>query len=506
MNNKHADVIIVGAGLSGVGMACHLTIDHPEKSYVIFEGRGAIGGTWDLFRYPGIRSDSDMFTLGYSFKPWKNKQAIADGQNIREYINEAADEYNVRQNIRFNHRVVSANWSTKDAVWYVTVTNEKGEEEVYSANFIIGCTGYYRYDKGYTPEFPGVENFKGKFIHPQQWPEAYDYSNKRIVVIGSGATAVTLIPSLTDKAKHVTMLQRSPSYVASVPKDDVISAQLRKVLPEKLVYRIARTRNVALQIGVYNLSKFQPKLMRKLLMKQVEMQVGKNVDMKHFTPKYNPWDERLCAVPNGDLFKVLRNGSASVVTDHIDHITETGIQLKSGEHLDADVIVSATGLDLQILGNATLSVDEQPYDISQAVAYRSLMFRDLPNAAMIFGYTNSSWTLKADLGAEYICRLFAYMDKKGMRQVTPRLHDKNMGTRPFLDFDAGYVQRALSKFPKQGTKMPWKIKQNYLFDIFMLKTSKFNDGTLEFSNPVNKVRRLKPKTKQTKTTAASATA
>lgn len=503
MTKQHYNVIIAGAGLSGVGMACHLTMKAPHKSYQIFEGRDAIGGTWDLFRYPGIRSDSDMFTLGYSFRPWTDKQAIADGHTIREYINDTADEYGVRDNIRFNHRIESANWSSEDSRWHVTV-KKKGQrkKEVFTCDFFVGCTGYYKYEAGYTPEFPGRENYKGEFIHPQLWPENLDYSNKRIVVIGSGATAVTLIPSLTDKAAHVTMLQRSPSYVASVPKDDIISVQLRKVLPEKVVYRLARARNVALQMGVYNLSKAQPKLMRKLLMKQVEVQVGKDVDMKHFTPRYNPWDERLCAVPNGDLFKALRRGDASVVTDHIDHFTETGIQLKSGEHLEADIIVSATGLDLQLLGNASLSIDDKPVDLGKAIAYRSLMFNDIPNAAMIFGYTNSSWTLKADIGADYICRVLNHMDETGMKQCTPRLHDPNMKTLPFLDFDAGYVQRALARFPKQGIKAPWRVKQNYLFDLIMLRFSKLNDGVLEFSNPTPKAKSLD--TKRAEAASASA--
>ncbi|HLR17093.1 MAG TPA: NAD(P)/FAD-dependent oxidoreductase [Alcanivoracaceae bacterium] len=487
MAAQHVDVIIIGAGLSGIGMACHLTRNNPNKTYLILEGRDAIGGTWDLFRYPGIRSDSDMFTLGYSFKPWKDDQSIADGHTIRAYINEAADEYGVREHIRFGHHVEHANWSSSDARWYLTTTDkESGKQKTFSCNFLVGCTGYYRYDAGYTPEFPGRENFKGEFIHPQLWPEDLDYSNKKIVIIGSGATAVTLLPSLADKAQHVTMLQRSPSYVASVPKKDNISIQLRKVLPEKAVYHLARTRNVALQMAVYNLSKVQPKLMRHLLQKQVQLQVGEHVDMKHFTPTYNPWDERLCAVPNGDLFRTLREGKGSVVTDHIEAFTETGIQLKSGEHLEADIIISATGLELQLLGNAQLSVDDQPYDISKAIAYRSLMFSNLPNVAMIFGYTNSSWTLKADIGAEYICRILTNMERRGMRQVMPVLKDTNIKTRPFLDFSAGYVQRALDAFPKQGTKAPWKVKQNYLFDFIMLKLSKLDDGILQFSHPIKK--------------------
>ena len=484
MPSKHVDVLIIGAGLSGVGAACHLTMQCPDKTFALLEGRDAIGGTWDLFRYPGIRSDSDMYTLGYSFKPWTNEKAIADGESIRNYICETADEYNVTDKIHFGHMVESAEWSTEDATWTVTARNKKTRRKTtFTCNFLLSCTGYYNYEAGYTPDFPGKDNYQGTFIHPQHWPEDLDYSGKKVVVIGSGATAVTLVPAMTDKAAHVTMLQRSPTYVATVPEKDAISKQLRRFLPEKVVYRLARTRNVGLQMFVYKLSKKQPKLVRKLLLKQAQMQLGKDFDMSHFSPSYNPWDERLCAVPDGDLFKVLRKGKASVVTDHIDTFTENGIRLKSGKELEADIVISATGLDLKLLGGTQIKVDGQPFDITQATAYRALMLSDVPNAAMIFGYTNASWTLKADISCEYICRLLKHMDKTGTRQCTPRMNDASVVESPFLDMQSGYIQRAAGRFPKQGSKAPWKVQQNYAFDLAQLRYTKVDDGVMEFSNP-----------------------
>lgn len=499
------DVIIIGAGLSGIGAAVHLKKDCPNKTFMILEGRDAIGGTWDLFRYPGIRSDSDMFTLGYNFKPWTEPKVIADGHLIRDYINETADEYDVRRHIRFGHKVVDANWDSAEALWTLTVQTKDGKQSQVKGNFIIGCTGYYRYDAGYTPEFPGRDKYKGTFIHPQHWPENFDYTGKNVLIIGSGATAVTLVPAMTDKAKHVTMLQRSPSYVASVPQIDPISVQLRKVLPEKLVYHLARGRNVALQAGIFKLSKSQPKLMRKVLLGMVEKQLGKDADMTHFTPSYNPWDERLCAVPNGDLFKVIRKGKASVVTDHIDTFTEDGIKLKSGKELKADIIISATGLSLQLLGGVTLKVDGKEHDITQSMSYRSLMLSDVPNAAMIFGYTNSSWTLKADISCEYLCRLMNHMDKSGVRQVTPRQRNPNAPSLPFLNMQSGYIQRAKHLFPKQGEEAPWATKQNYFFDLAQLRYTKIDDGVLEFRNPpaVKAVKTVKVSTDTAKPSSAT---
>jgi len=484
MSTKHLDVLIVGAGLSGIGAAYHLKTQCPGKTYAILEGRDAIGGTWDLFRYPGIRSDSDMYTLGYNFKPWTNPKIIADGHTIREYVQETARENGIDKHIRFGHKVLNSAWSTDKAQWTVEVQKtETGETVTLTCNFLLMCTGYYNYEAGYTPEFPGIKKYKGTVIHPQKWPENLDYSGKRVVVIGSGATAVTLVPAMTDKAAHVTMLQRSPTYVATVPQLDVLSQQLRRFLPEMLVYRLGRTRNVGIQMGVFNLAKSRPKVVRRLLLAQVRQQVGKNVDMKHFTPNYNPWDERLCAVPNGDLFKVLRRGKASVVTDHIDTFTAKGIKLKSGETLEADIIITATGLNLQMMGGAQITVDGKPFVMKEAMNYKGVMFQDLPNLAMMFGYTNASWTLKSDISSEYVCRLLKHMDKNNLRQCMPRNHDASVAPEAFMSMNSGYIQRALDTLPKQGSKAPWKLYMNYVLDLAMLRYRPVEDGVMEFSNP-----------------------
>ncbi len=485
MASKHVDVLIIGAGLSGIGAAYHLKKHCPEKTYAILEGRQAIGGTWDLFRYPGIRSDSDMYTLGYSFKPWTDySKVIADGHTIRAYIQETARENGIDKKISFGRKVVAANWDSKTAQWSSTVENSAtGEKEVWTSRFVISCTGYYNYEAGYRPEFPGEKEFKGTIIHPQHWPENFDYSGKKVVVIGSGATAVTLVPAMTDKAAHVTMLQRSPTYVASIPQNDLISQGLRRFLPEMAVYRLGRTRNLGLQMGVYNLSMARPKVVRRILLGQVRAQVGKDFDMKHFTPQYNPWEERLCAVPNGDLFKVLRKGKASVVTDHIDTFTTKGIKLKSGQELEADIIITATGLDLQLMGGLSLNVDGKAFDTPKAMNYKGIMFEDLPNFGMIFGYTNASWTLKSDISSEYICRLLKRMDKTGARQVMPHNTDPTVAAEPFVAMRSGYIQRAVGKLPRQGNKAPWRVYMNYALDLAMLRFKSLDDGVLQFSNP-----------------------
>lgn len=485
MASKHVDVLIIGAGLSGIGAAYHLKTKCPDKSYALLERRQAIGGTWDLFRYPGIRSDSDMYTLGYNFKPWTDPKIIADGHSIRDYIQQTARENGIDKKINFGRKVLSAAWSSDKAQWAVDVLNEAtGENESWSASFVISCTGYYNYDAGYRPEFPGEKKFKGTVIHPQHWPENLDYSGKKVVVIGSGATAVTLVPAMTDKAAHVTMLQRSPTYVASVPQNDVISQAMRRFLPEMAVYRMGRTRNVGLQMAIYNLAKSKPKVVRRLLLQQVKAQVGADFDMKHFTPTYNPWDERLCAVPNGDLFKVLRKGKASVVTDHIDTFTAKGIKLKSGEELEADIIITATGLDLQMLGGMALTVDGAPYEVSKAMNYKGVMFQDLPNFGMMFGYTNASWTLKSDISSEFLCRVIRHMDKNGLRQCMPHNSDPSVAQEDFVAMRSGYLQRALSKLPRQGNKAPWKVYMNYAMDLAVLRYKSVDDGVLSFSNPV----------------------
>lgn len=491
MSQEYFDVLIIGAGLSGIGAAVHLQKDSPNKSYAILEGRQAIGGTWDLFRYPGIRSDSDMYTLGYNFKPWTQAKGIADGKDIREYICETAQEHNIEKHIRFGHKVLSSSWSSETARWTVKVQlinkdGSAGEVRQYQCNFVLCCTGYYNYDQGYEPKFAGSENFKGDIIHPQKWDENYDYSGKKVVVIGSGATAVTLVPAMTDKAEHVTMLQRSPSYVMTLPQDDPMVNGLRKVLPESWVYRITRTRNIAFASMMYNYCKKFPNSARRLIQKLVKKQVGEDFDMKHFTPKYNPWDERLCAVPDGDMFKVLRQGKASVVTDHIDHFSETGIKLKSGEELEADIIITATGLDVQLFGKMELFVDGQPFDAHDKMVYRGVLLEDLPNAGMVFGYTNASWTLKADLITEWMCRLLNHMDDQGKQIVMPHNFDSSIEHRPFVDMQSGYVQRAMDRAPQQGSKLPWKLYQNYALDLATLRFGKVNDDSLVFSNPIAK--------------------
>jgi cation diffusion facilitator CzcD-associated flavoprotein CzcO len=486
MATEHLDVLIVGAGLSGIGAAWHLQDKCPNKDYAVLEARQAIGGTWDLFRYPGIRSDSDMYTLGYNFKPWTGTKIIADGTSIREYVQETARENGIDKKIRFGVKVVKADWSDDTATWTVTTEqqiNGKKKRVNLTCNFLLSCTGYYNYEAGYTPEFTGRDKFKGTIIHPQKWPENLDYSGKKVIVIGSGATAVTLVPAMTDKAAHVTMLQRSPSYVASLPEKDPISEQLRKVMPDMAVYRIGRTRNVALQIAIFRLAKAQPKLLRRALLGLVKRQVGDKVDMKHFKPRYNPWDERLCAVPDGDLFRVLRQGKADIVTDHIERFTEKGILLKSGQELEADIIITATGLDLLMLGGTELSVNGKIVDMHNGMAYKGLMFEGVPNASMVFGYTNASWTLKADLTSEYVCRLINHMDKIGASKCMPINKDMSVKPENFVDMRSGYIQRALSKLPQQGNKAPWKIYMNYALDLPMLRFGKIDDGVMEFSSP-----------------------
>lgn len=484
MSAEHLDVLIIGAGLSGIGAAYHLMKHCPGKRFAILEGRAALGGTWDLFRYPGIRSDSDMFTLGYNFKPWTNPLAIADGPSIRRYIEETAEENGIQETIRFQHKVLKADWCSERAAWTLQVQRGDEPEPIkLSCQHLLMCTGYYRYEAGYTPEFKGREQFQGEFIHPQLWPDNFDYRGKNVVVIGSGATAVTLVPAMTDKAKHVTMLQRSPTYVISLPQGDPISAFLRRFLPETWVYRLARTRNVAVQLGFYKLSKAFPSLVRKALLGLARHQLGKDFDMRHFSPRYKPWDERVCAVPNGDLFKVLREGKASVVTEHIDGLTAKGIRLKSGQELPADVIISATGLELQLFGGMQVVVDGQPFEAAKSMGYRGIMLRDLPNAAVVLGYTNASWTLKADLSSEYFCRLIKHMDAIGMRQCTPRDSARQINEAPFLDLASGYIKRAADKIPTQGDRAPWKLYQNYLLDLALLRYGKVEDGYLAFSSP-----------------------
>ena len=485
MSSEYFDVAIVGAGLSGIGAAYHLQTNCPTKSYVILEGREAMGGTWDLFRYPGIRSDSDMHTLGYNFKPWREAKAIADGESILNYIQETAAENNIERHIRYSHRVKQASWSSNDAAWTLEIDNDNDSATVnMSCNFLIMCSGYYRYDEGYTPEFAGRDRFIGRVIHPQKWTKDIDYQNKEVVVIGSGATAVTLVPKMAEDAKKVTMLQRSPTYIVSRPDEDKTANLLRKLLPEKIAYAITRWKSIAFQQFFYKRTRKEPEKIKQTLINMVRQQLGSDYDVEtHFTPRYNPWDQRLCLVPNGDLFKAIKSGKAEVVTDRINTFTEHGILLESGKELTADIIVTATGLNLRVLGGVEFFVDNQPVDFNQTYTYKGIMYSDVPNLVSIFGYVNASWTLRADLMAEYVCRIINEMDKKGCRQCTPRLResDRNMPARPYIEgFSSGYLQRMMHLLPIQGDRPPWLNSQDYKQDKKNLLHSAIEDGVLTF--------------------------
>jgi monooxygenase len=484
MPTEHVDVLIVGAGLSGIGAAAHLQDALPHRTFALLEAREASGGTWDLFRYPGIRSDSDMHTLGYRFRPWTAAEAIADGPAILEYVRDTASERGIDRHIRFHHRVERAAWSTGEARWTVEARRtDTGEAVRLTCDFLFVCGGYYRYDQPYLPEFAGVERFPGPFVHAQHFPEDLDYDGKRVVVIGSGATAVTLVPAMAERAAHVTMLQRSPTYIVAMPGRDPIANFLRRRFSDKTAYAITRWKNVALASLSYRLSRRRPQMMRTLIRRGVERQLPEGYDVDtHFKPRYDPWDQRMCLVPDGDLFKAIRKGTASVATDTIETFTETGVKLTSGEELEADVIIAATGLNLQPLGGMDLVVDGREVDLPEAMAYKGMMLGDVPNLAFTVGYTNASWTLKADLTSEYVCRLLRHMDKHGHRQATPA-RDAAVREEPFLDFTAGYVQRALHLFPKQGDRAPWRLRQNYPLDIRTLRHGAIDDGTMVFSSP-----------------------
>lgn len=482
MSPEHVDVLVVGAGLSGIGAACHLQAECPDKSYAVLESRGAIGGTWDLFRYPGIRSDSDMFTLGYAFKPWTGAKAIADGDSIREYIQETAREHGVEEKIRFHHQVLSADWSSADARWTVTARRtDTGETVELTCSWLSVCSGYYRYDEGFRPEFPGEERFAGELIHPQHWPEDFDATGKRIVVVGSGATAVTLVPNLAADAAHVTMLQRTPSYIMSLPGKDPLADALRRRLPATVAYPVVRWKNVLTSTAMYQASRRWPDGVRKLIRRLTEKQLPAGFDVdRHFTPPYDPWDQRLCLVPDGDLFRTLSEGTASIATDRIATFTETGIQLDSGEHLDADVVVSATGLNLLAMGGMSLSLDGEPVDVPETVSYKGMMLSGVPNFSMVIGYTNASWTLKADLVNRYVCRLLQHMDRRELAVATP-LAPPEGADLPFLDLSAGYVQRSLAQLPKQGQRTPWRLHQNYLKDVRLMRRGPLEDEGITFT-------------------------
>lgn len=482
MTQQHLDVLIIGAGISGIGIGVHLTQKSPNKKFAILERRETIGGTWDLFRYPGIRSDSDMSTFGYEFKPWTGSKVLADGTSIRNYVNQTANEYKMLEKVHFNRQVKAANWSSEKKLWQLDVFNSADNKtEQWTADFLLGCTGYYDYDKGFKPDFPQEDQFKGQIIHPQHWPENLDYSDKKVVIIGSGATAITLVPAMADTAAHVTMLQRSPTYIAAVPSIDKLYVKMKKVMPEKMAYSLTRVRNIGMQRLIYKLASEKPELMKKLLLKNVRMRVGKDVDMKHFTPNYNPWEQRLCAVPDGDLFKVVKKGKASIETDQIDHFTENGILLKSGKHLDADIIVSATGLNIQILGGIRATVDHKPISTCDHMLYKGILLSDVPNAAIIIGYTNASWTLKVDVAADYIARLLNYMDKKNYKVVVPKANADEITEDAIMgSLSSGYIKRALDVMPRQGKNPAWRVSMNYLKDKVDLRTSGFKNDVLSF--------------------------
>ena len=487
MESEYFDVVIVGAGLAGIGVAWHLQNKCPGKRYLILESRSNLGGTWDLFRYPGVRSDSDMFTMGYEFKPWQDNRVMADGASILNYLREAATENDITKHIRFNQRLISAAWSSEKAIWLLQAqcqkTNATAELE---CQFLLMCSGYYRYEKGHSPEFKDQDKFKGALVHPQSWPKNLDYCNKKMTVIGSGATAITLVPELAKKAQHVTMLQRSPSYILSLPVKDYVASFLRKILPQTWAYSIVRKINIARQLYFYRLTRTHPERIKNYLLKMVKRTLGDTYDIKtHFFPTYKPWDQRLCFIPGNDFFKSIKSGKATVITDQVDCFTETGIQLKSGEHIASDIIVTATGLKLEVLGGAKFTVDGQPVDFSKTYSYKGSMYSGVPNmASVMFGYINASWTLRVDLIAQYICRLINHMNMVEVQQCTPQLReeDKGMISRPWIDsFTSSYVQRDIHLFPKQGSQEPWVNTQDYSKDKEMLLNFPIDDGVMIFS-------------------------
>jgi monooxygenase len=483
IGGEHVDVLIVGAGVSGVNAGCRLQERCSGKTFAILEARDAIGGTWDLFRFPGIRSDSDMFTLCYPFRPWKGAQAIVDGPQILEYVRETAREFGIDRQIRFHHRVVGARWSSDDERWTVDVQRtDTGERFTITAGFLFSCTGYYRYDEGYTPAFEGIERFGGEVVHPQFWSDQIDHDGKRVVVIGSGATAVTLVPALAQRAAHVTMLQRSPSYILSLPAVDPVAGLLERVLPERGAYRLVRWKNVGLTVGIYALSRHRPETMKRLLRGLIARQLPAGYDVdRHFQPSYDPWDQRMCLVPDGDLFEAISGGGVSVITDQIASFTETGLALASGSELDADLIVTATGLKMVPFGGISLSVDESQVELPEALVYRGMLVTGIPNMAFAFGYVNQSWTLGSDLACQQVCRLLNHMDEQGYTHFTPRRPEHVAASVPFAELSSGYIQRAIHEFPRQGSEDPWRREQNYIRDWRSSRRISVDDPALEYA-------------------------
>jgi cation diffusion facilitator CzcD-associated flavoprotein CzcO len=481
----HKDIIVVGAGISGIAAGYNLQKSCPDKTFAILEGRESLGGTWDLFKYPGVRSDSDMHTLGFRFKPWIHKKSIADGPSILKYLNETVDDYNLRDKITYNQKVIASNWVSDSSIWELTV-DDNGQEISMSCNFLFLCGGYYSYDKPYMPDFPGMDEFNGRIIHPQFWDESLDYSNKKVVVIGSGATAVTLVPAIAESAKQTTMLQRSPSYVISAPAEDSWNNALNKIFPVKFTYFVIRWKNILRTIIGFYLSRKYPERIKERLINLVREELGQDFDVeKHFTPSYKPWDQRMCLVPDGDLFSAIKDNRANVVTDTIDTFTPTGILLNSGNEIEADIVISATGIELNALNDINVSVDGVKVEANRKLSYKGMMLSGVPNLAITFGYVNSSWTLRADLTCEYVCRLINTMDKEGCAACSPEEDLNALVEDDYIDFTSGYVQRALDRLPKQGKKSPWRNYQNYLLDIFYVRLFSIKDSTLRFYNPKN---------------------
>jgi monooxygenase len=475
-NKKSYDAVIIGAGLSGIGAAYHLKDKCPQVNFTIIEGRTAIGGTWDLFKYPGIRSDSDMYTFGFPFSPWKDPQAIADGPAIVKYINETADKFKIREHIQFDKRVNSSAWNSVDKKWTLCLSTG----EIIECNFLFACSGYYNYEHGYEPEFPNVEAFKGTKIHPQKWDENLDYTGKNIVIIGSGATAVTLVPKLAEKAKHVTMLQRSPTYILNMPREDSIANFLKKMLPAQFAHNTIRWKNILFGIGFYTFSRKYPNAVKNFLKKHIQKTLGEKYDDKHYNPTYNPWDQRLCLVPDNDMFEAIKSGKAEIVTDTIKSFQTDSIELNSGKKLSADIVVTATGLQVQLFGGMKIVVDDKTIDTSQIHAYKGVMFSEIPNFAIAIGYTNASWTLKCDLNCQFVARMLNYMKQNNFTVCTPQFDYENLQSEPLLDFNAGYILRANNVMPKQGSKAPWKVYQNYVKDVFSLKYADVKDKYLVY--------------------------
>jgi len=481
-NNKHFDIIIIGAGLSGIGAACQFKRKCPNKTFAILEGRSNIGGTWDLFKYPGFRSDSDMHTFSYSFKPWTHDKTISDGATIMHYLQETVEEYEVKKHIKFNHWISEVSWDATEDKWCVIGTDKQHKKAVQlSCNFLLFCAGYYDYEEGYTPDFKGLENYTGQFVHPQKWTPDIEYKNKEVIIIGSGATAVTLLTTMAEKTKHITLLQRSPTYIISRPLHDKFAKRVHQWLPSKVAHFLARWKNILMQIYFYNLSKKKPKQVGNFIKNEISKILGPDYDVNtHFNPSYNPWDQRICAIPDNDLFHAINEGKCTIVTDHIDSFTQKGILLQSGKELAADLVVSATGLKMKFIGGISIKINGKAINPSDLISYKGMMFKGLPNMATISGYTNASWTLKSDLVCEYICRLLKYMDKKGITSFEPTLVAEDMEIRPFSDLSSGYLQRALDKLPKQGDKYPWRLHHNYVKDILKLRFGNIDDKYLRF--------------------------